>query len=39
MSARLSLVGKVPPFEASFGPTGALRQEFGTQGLVHIDRD
>jgi uncharacterized protein (TIGR02421 family) len=38
MSARLSLVGKAPPFEAIFGPTGALRQEFGTHGRVHIDR-
>ena len=38
MSARLSLVGKPPPFEASFGPTGALRQEFGAHGRVHIDR-
>ena len=38
MNARLSLVGKATPFEASFGPTGALRQEFGTHGRVHIDR-
>lgn len=38
MSARLSLVGKPPPFAAAFGPTGALRQDVGAHGRVHIDR-
>jgi len=38
MSAWLSLVGKVPAFDAAFGPTGALRQDFGEHGRVHIDR-
>ena len=38
MKTRLSLVGEAPPFEAEFGPTGALRQEFGSKGRVHVDR-
>jgi uncharacterized protein (TIGR02421 family) len=38
MSARLNLVGKAPAFDAAFGPTGALRQDFGAHGRVHIDR-
>jgi uncharacterized protein (TIGR02421 family) len=38
MSAGLSLIGKAPPFDAAFGPTGALRQDFGAHGRVHIDR-
>lgn len=38
MSARLSLVGDGPGFAATFGPNGALRQDVGAQGRVHIDR-
>lgn len=38
MSAPLRLIGKAPAFEAAFGPTGALRQDFGEHGRVHIDR-
>jgi len=38
MSARLSLVDKPAVFQPAFGPTGALRQEVGAHGRVHIDR-
>jgi uncharacterized protein (TIGR02421 family) len=38
VSARLNLVGAAPAFDAAFGPTGALRQDFGAHGRVHIDR-
>ena len=39
MTARLKPAGEVaPPFEAAFGPTGALRQDFGTAGRAHVDR-
>ena len=38
MSSRLHLVGKAPAFEAAFGPTGALRENLGRRGRVHIDR-
>ena len=36
MSANLRLVGET--FVPEFGPTGALRQEFGTSGRIHLDR-
>ena len=32
------MVGDAPPFAAEFGPTGALRQDFGETGRVHVDR-
>ena len=38
MSARLSLVDRSPAFKPVFGPTGALRQDLGSHGRVHIDR-
>jgi len=38
MSTNLRLIGKAPAFEAAFGPTGALRQDFSEHGRVHIDR-
>ena len=38
MSPSLNLVGEAPPFEPEFGPTGALRQDFGETGRVHVDR-
>ena len=38
MSARLSLVGGPPAFVGAFGPTGALRQQLGGEGRVHLDR-
>ena len=38
MKASLSRIGEAPPFEAEFGPTGALRQDFGSKGRVHVDR-
>ena len=38
MRAPLRLIGKIPAFEAAFGPTGALRQDVGVHGRIHIDR-
>ncbi len=38
MSVRLKLVGDTPAFEAKFAPNGALRQQFGAHGRVHVDR-
>lgn len=38
MSARPRLVRDVPAFAAAFGPTGALRTDFGEAGRLHIDR-
>ena len=38
MSSRAPLRSAPPPFEAEFGPTGALRQPIGGGGRVHLDR-
>jgi uncharacterized protein (TIGR02421 family) len=38
MSGRPALVRDAPAFAARFGPSGALRQDFGEAGRVHIDR-
>ncbi len=38
MSARPGPAGAAPAFAADFGPTGALRQAFGADGRVHLDR-
>ena len=38
MSTRRHPAGRTAGFAAAFGPTGALRQDFGAKGRVHIDR-
>lgn len=38
MSARARPDGDAAGFAATFGPTGALRQDVGTKSRVHIDR-
>ena len=38
MSSAHKLVDTLPHFAASFGPSGALRQDVGEKGRVHLDR-
>ena len=38
MKAQRRPGGEAPRFEARFGPTGALRRDFGSAGRVHVDR-
>lgn len=38
MSAALERASEPPLFDAVFGPNGALRQDFGEHGRLHVDR-